>query len=251
MRESQAAESGVQLCNVQKIATYLGHPRGTGKSQVPRNNRVKRKLAGEWGKCPVGWCWLWGPEEERPGLCFPEPAERCCDPCTLLGWGCSQTLNWNENILLRVFQVQNPVGSLEEKGYYLMTDSSGQCLAVTHRISICWKFQGGVFQKPCIPALDFWFRETMGCPEQRVCVCLWSWTFISSHSMTGTVKPYPHSSKAWEFLRKLSPGIWCLPFFNSLCKYLCRVCSGPAICAKELERKDTKDRVPPLGLLQI
>lgn len=48
------------------------------------------------------------------------------------------------------------------KGYYLMTDSGSQCLPITHRINICWEFQGGVFQKTCISVLDFWSRETMG-----------------------------------------------------------------------------------------
>ena len=43
-----------------------------------------------------------------------------------------------------------------------MTDSGSQCLTITHRINICWEFQGGAFQKTCIPVLDFWFRETMG-----------------------------------------------------------------------------------------
>lgn len=42
-------DNEAQSCDMQKMATHFVCPAGTRDSQVPPNNRVRRKLAGERG----------------------------------------------------------------------------------------------------------------------------------------------------------------------------------------------------------
>ena len=100
------------ICDMGKTVPNSGHPTGTGVSQAPQNKSLEE--VGWWARrmslwwVDVGWH---GPGYERSVLHLPELGGMGGDLASCLpGWGCSQTSNWNENILLRVFQVHDPVG---------------------------------------------------------------------------------------------------------------------------------------------
>ena len=136
------------------------------------------------------------------------------------------------------------------KGYYLMTDSGSQCLPITHRINICWEFQGGVFQKTCISVLDFWSWETMGpggaegwgvCgAEPSSLITVWLVLFRSCR----------HSSKTWGIPQKTKPWSMRLTLIQLISQI--SMVSRPVLWEERRHGNvKTQERAPLLRVLHI